>query len=664
MIILAFSGFLIGTSLILIPIILHLLKLKPRVPQAYPALIFLYATVAKRQSRNRLRKFIVLLLRCLIFSLIALAFAWPYLTDIVQEPEEARILLWDNGFSMQDESVNSYLKDKALNILQSADVKHPLVLGVVTERVKWSGDFSADSKKLEEWFRDNSKSYESSSFREAIRQADHKLKGISAKKKKIIIITDRQFLPWENVDLEQPLSPETDLEVIMPAERTAIKNTAITAVKSQSEYFSPKQKIILKINLRNFNLEEVPANLLIYLEDKQISKKPLKLAPNSVLLEHTELTAPPGALRPLAGRVELRAEGEKLLIDNIHYFSINPITEPKVFLTPLTAKNRVDFIKMALMPAKTWYEKVNPSFHDLTPTTSFENIKDANLLVLQDLKLFNDQLTQKIDKYLEHSGNVVIVWQNNTETAKMLKHLDIEIIKKQNRGVQRFEMLDFEHTIFKHYLQVSAGAWFDILFFDVPTLKFPAKTKTLAYFDQQIPAITECHYKNGKVFVIASELDREHTNWSTFGSFLPFWRELLLYSERKKQSVYSLRTSGGKMFWQEKIAVTQMGKTDAEIKDFLRLDTPGNYMVKSETKNEIYNVNVPEKESFVTLLPTTYDYQKLISNEKIQATETVTVKQKNQLQSIQHAKNYWWILLLLAFVLSFFEIMLANRTAL
>ena len=72
MITLAFSGFLLGTSLIIIPVILHLLKLKPRVPHAYPALVFLYITAARRQGRNKLRKFIILLLRCLIFLLALL----------------------------------------------------------------------------------------------------------------------------------------------------------------------------------------------------------------------------------------------------------------------------------------------------------------------------------------------------------------------------------------------------------------------------------------------------------------------------------------------------------------------------------------------------------------------------------------------------------------
>ena len=190
-------------------------------------------------------------------------------------------------------------------------------------------------------------------------------------------------------------------------------------------------------------------------------------------------------------------------------------------------------------------------------------------------------------------------------------------------------------------------------FFDVPTLKFPKRTKVLAYFDKQLPAITECRYKNGKVFVITSELDRKHTNWPTFGSFLPFWRELLLYSERKEQKLYSLRVDGGKVFWKEKVKVSPVDLPKAKAESFLRLDKPGNFLVKSETKSMIYSVNVPEKESGVRLLPHKYDYQKMVSNKKTERKKMLKSRHKNKLQSMQHAKNYWWILLLFAFALSF-----------
>lgn len=665
MISLAFTGFLLGAGLLAVPVILHLLKLKPRHPQAYPALVFLQATAARRQDRNRLRKFIILLLRCLVLTLITLAFAWPYLTDLAPEPEEAVILLWDGSFSVQDESVNQYLESEAGKILKRAGAKYPTAAGAVTETVKWSGDFSADSDRLLDWFKNNRKFYGSSSFREAVRQADMKLKTVTAKRKKIILVSDRQFLPWENVDLQAPLSPGVGLEVIMPPETRTFLNTAVTAAEPMSDYFYPGQELNLKMNFRNYNPEPVSADLVIYLDNARCHERKITLPDNALATEHVRIKAPPGTPRPLSGRIELRTDGDTLRVDNIYHFAINPITPPKVLITPPLEKNKVDFIKTALQPAASPAGKMATTLDALLPDTKFTELKDAQLLVLQDLRAYGDELAGKLDKYLDAGGNVVILWRDSPETRQLLAHFGITVSKRQNAGTRRFETLDFAHALFKDYLQVNAGAWFDILFFAVPTLNFPPGTGILAYFDGQIPAIGECRCRNGRVFVIASGLDREHSNWPTFGSFLPFWRELLLYAGRQEQKTYSLRVSGGRLYWREKVKVTPAEIPDAEPKSFLPLDTPGNFLVESGEKRVIYSINVPENESSTRLLPPGYEWRKLISPEAAETGKNaVKAEQKNKLQYIQNAENYWWILLLLAFGLSFLEILLANRTAL
>jgi hypothetical protein len=665
MISLAFTGFLIGAGLLAAPVILHLLKLKPRTPHLYPALVFLHATAARRQNRNRLRKFIILLLRCLVLTLVTLAFAWPYVTDLAPEPEEAVVVLWDGSFSMQDENIKQHLENETVKILKRADGKHPTLAGAVTENVKWSGDFSADPDHLREWFKNNHKFYGSSSFRGAVRQADIKLKAITAKKKKIIIVSDRQFLPWENVDLHSPLSPGIELEVIMPPENRIARNTAVTLAEPLSEYFFPGQELKLKMNFRNFNPKPVSAGLAVYLGNDRVQEKKLTLPANSLSTEYIRLKTPPGTPHPLSGTVELRTEGETLLVDNIYHFSINPIAAPKVFVTPPLEKNKTDFVRISLLPPKSQDSKIQTAIRDLRPDSKFTELKDAKLVVLQDLRAYGDELTGKIDKYLDAGGNVVIVWRNSAETRKLLGHFGITVTKKENTGTQRFETLDFEHPIFKDYMQVNAGAWFDILFFGVPTLKFPPGTRILAYFDNQIPAVSECRCRNGRIFVIASELDRDHSNWPTFGSFLPFWRELLLYAGRQEQKNYSLRVSDGKLCWQEKAKVIPAEIPDAEVKSFLPLDNPGNFLVEIGRKRVIYSINVPEKESSIQLLPPGYKWRKLVSGEKIKPVKTtLKAEDKNKLQHIQNAENYWWILLLLAFILSFFEITLANRTAL
>ena len=652
MISLGFSAFLFGSALVAVPIILHLLKNKPKIPQGFPALVFLHATAAKKQNRNRLRKWLILILRCLVFCLIALTFAWPYISENQTEPDEAKVILWDNSFSMQDTNVYPILYDQAYNMIGETDSAHPLLIGAISDNIKWSGKFSSDYNTLEKWFKENSKSFGSSSFRQALRMADSKLQRTTAKKRTIILFTDQQFLPWENVELKKSLSPGIALKVITPELNNPINNTCITSIKGLKEYVKPEQEISFKVYCRNFNPKAETATLVIYLEDKELLRKKIELAPNSITQEYFNLKTPAGKLRSISGSVELRAVNDNLTIDNIHYFCLNPVDKAKFLVTPVVDKNRYDFIGAALKATNDNIYKLNSKL-----------LKNTKLLILQDIKYFDDSFYIKLDEYLEKGGSIAIVWEKSKAMQSLLNHYGIKVVTPCIKGVKRFEMLNFKHPLFKDYLKVRAGAWFDILFFDVPKLKFPEDTRILATFDGNIPAITENNVKNGKLFVIASTLDRKHSNWPTFASFLPFWRELLLYSNRKVQSQYSLRVRQGRKNWNSKVEVISLSSKE-KAKKYLPLNIPGNYLVKNAKGNKIYSINLLEKESQNTMLPNSYDFQKLVSKEAVMAKLKLKKDNINKLQNMQQAKNFWFHCLLLAMVLSFLEILLANRTAL
>lgn len=504
----------------------------------------------------------------------------------------------------------------------------------------------------------NNKSYGTSYFRQALRIADNKLKTATAKKKTIVLITDKQFVPWENVKLNHPLSPGVDLKVILPERKKPINNTAITMVKSSDAYIAPNQKINFKITCRNYSSKEKKAKLVIYLNNQLINKQEIKLPPNNFQFEYFSITTPAGTLKPLSGSVELRVSGDNLIVDNIHYFNLNPIKKSEFYLTPLLGSKNFDFIRAAL---KSETGKIQIS--EFTNGSSLNPDVFSGLVILQDLRAFDNSIYDKMDKILEAGGNLAIIWHNNQKTINILKHFGIKVIKKESKGVKRFEMLNFQHPVFKDYLEVRAGAWFDILFFKVPILKFSIDTKILATFDKNIPAITECRVKSGKLFVVATGLDREHSNWPTFGSFLPFWRELLLYSSRIAKNSYYLRVRNGKKQWKGKVEVTPL-TSKPKKSEFLALNIPGNYLVKRQKQERIYSVNVPLRESDNTLLPANYKYEKLVSKEKPASEKVIKDFKKNKLQHIQKAKSYWWLCLVLVMILSFMELLLANRTAL
>ena len=166
---LAFPAYLFGFFLILIPLILHRMKRKPT-PRPYPSFFFLKKTILRKQRRNNLRKYLILLFRCLAFLCLAWAFAYPFVSDTALTPKDATILVLDSSFSTtaSRKQMRSALKSALTNV----SPEHPMLIASAAGQIQWSGDFSSDRNALESWAMNRINSCQTSSFPALLAMAD------------------------------------------------------------------------------------------------------------------------------------------------------------------------------------------------------------------------------------------------------------------------------------------------------------------------------------------------------------------------------------------------------------------------------------------------------------------------------------------------------------
>lgn len=117
--------FLLGALAIALPILLHLIRRTTREKQVFSSLMFLQPTPPRITRQSRLENLLLLLLRCLVLALLAFAFSRPFLQRPTPvDPGEATArqtaLLIDVSASMQREDLWAQALKRAEAVLDQA----------------------------------------------------------------------------------------------------------------------------------------------------------------------------------------------------------------------------------------------------------------------------------------------------------------------------------------------------------------------------------------------------------------------------------------------------------------------------------------------------------------------------------------------------------------
>ncbi len=666
----AYSAFLIGTGLVLVPIILHLLRNKPSVPEFFPSLQFILATVAKHRKKNNIFRWLILCLRIAIISLICLAFAWPFVANMAPKVNSAQVLLWDQSFSMQARPWNNELQDKAKKIINKSNFSNPLLVGAVSENVKWSGPFTGNKSTLLDWFKENKKSSASSSLPLAIRRAEAKLKTIDCKNKKIIVITDNQLVPWNRMDYNLLLDDGIKLELIRPSEKRC-DNGVVTSIKNGSIYNEINQPLKILTQVHNYSNNELTGQVKVEIPNYISVVKDIEVPPQGDI--HIDVTLKPiiktksikATLKPLPCKVVLKCYDD-IEVDNVRHFWIKPVTMEKVKVAK-TILHKPNFILTALMP-KVDQSKLDHIFYS---GSKDENLNGTNLVFLQNLKLLDNNYQRQIKQFLENGGWVFLVAKNDSYTKSFMEQFNVSI-KKQCNDTTKFTFIDYEHDVFSPYNQVKSESWYNVTFLKWFQLDIPESSMVLANFSDEFPAIVEINHKRGKIFILASELTRESTDLATSSVFLPFLRELLNLSKNAniiKGERDSIDASSNALIIGKKDLIYNSDNEllNSKNEKFIT-NTPGCYWIDSEQNGiSFFSINASIKESNNTVIPNYFDKKilKIARNGNL-SPKKVLKSEGEKFASMQDTRgNSWWqILLVIALIFMLCEIIVANRVAL
>jgi hypothetical protein len=479
--------------LLIVPILVHLFQLR-RFKKAYFTNVrFLTALSIQTRKSSKIKKWLLLLTRCLLLTFLVFAFAQPFFEakDSKSSTNEMYIIL-DNSFSMQAKGKKGELLKRAVQeLLQEAPENVNFSLLTNSENY-WNTDIKSIRSALQ-----NLK-YSAIPF-----QLDNIMAKIkshkSAFKKDIVIITDAVGL--EKKQLKGIDNEETPFFIIPKAEQK--NNVSIDSVfihETLENFYD------ISVSLSGYGEDFKPIPVALYNQNKLIAKTIVNLETNK---KNIRFTIPKQLFH---GYVSIVDNG--LAYDNTLFFSISKIKKSNILSIGETEKS--NFLSRIYTT-----EAFNFINHTIA-TLDYNSIENQDAIVLNELVEIPQALQTTLKSFVKKGGNLIII----PSVAASLTNLNQFVMnfgKIQFKSLENKEKLvtkiNFNHPLFSAVFENKVNN------FQYPKTKksfaVTCVNPTILYYQDQSTFLTSLPNSVSSVYLFSAPINTENSNFQQSPLIVP-----------------------------------------------------------------------------------------------------------------------------------------------
>ena len=474
-------------ALLIIPILVHLFQLQKFVKTPFTNVAFLQKLVRETRKSSRLKKWLILCVRMLLFTAILFAFSQPYFSNKHVNKNQHTFIYLDNSLSTNSiGDKGNLLQISAQEIIENASKKDTYSLQT-NDRLYKDITYSTLKKELLKVKNVSTKLDLMSIFL--------KIKSIQKNKTntlyKNILISDFQ------TNYKKKFTNVTPSFSAIKLQSGQKNNVSIDSVFIDS---TNKNNFIVNVVVKNQGEAKKNIPIAIFNSNILISKQSYSIKKNDTKIISFTIQNQSN----FSGKIETTFN-DTFTFDNTFYFNLNSTNKINI----LSIGNEADFLRKIY--AKDEFNFTQSSLQNI----NYNSIQKQQLIILYELEKISDILSKSIIDYCNKGGNLVIIPNIKSE----IKSYNIFLAKiagsKINSKVSdtlKITNINFNHPLFKNVFSKK------VLNFQYPTTQshYPISSKKsskIVSFENNSSFISQIKDANSRIYLFSSALNKNNSNF-------------------------------------------------------------------------------------------------------------------------------------------------------
>jgi len=484
-------------ALLIIPILVHLFQLQKFVKVPFTNVAFLQKLVQENRKSSRIKKWLILCTRMLLFSAILFAFSQPYFSNKNTTKNQHTFIYLDNSLSTNTEGEKgNLLQIAAQEIIKNASKKDVYSLQTNTDFYK---DISYSELKYELLkVKNTSKKLK---FNSIFLKINNLIKNKTNALSKNILISDYQA----NYSNEfTNVTPTFSAIKLMASTKTNISIDSVFISNRNTNNFT--------INVVVKNQGEAKKNIPIAIlnDTKLISKQ-------SYSIKKDTLATVPFIIQNQAnflGKIQI-TYSDTFSFDNTFYFSLNSSKKVNV----LSIGNEANFL------SKIYTEDEFNFTQSSLQNVNYNSIQKQQLIILNELEQIPETLSKSILDFSNKGGSVVIIPNENSEIISynsFLKNFADSKIESKILDTLKITTINYEHPLFKNVFQNKVSN------FQYPNTQshYSISSKNsskIVSFENNLPFISQIKASKNAIYLFSSAINKNNSNFLNSPLIVPIF---------------------------------------------------------------------------------------------------------------------------------------------